>query len=42
MVTEIENFLKQYNALAGKEFNSIGWEEKEKARESITNQILKK
>ncbi len=41
MVTEIENFFKQYNALAGKEFRPIGWEPAEKARTSITEQTLK-
>ncbi len=41
MVTEIENFFKQYNALVGKEFRPIGWKNEDKARKSIREQTLK-
>jgi len=40
MVTEIENFFKQYNALAGKVFTPIGWQNGEQASEIIRQQMV--
>ena len=37
---EMESFFKQYNTLAGKEFQPIGWKDADEAMKMIRSQIV--